>query len=72
MQDQKTMQDTSPRTQVERWIADVCSAKGWKISEWAAKAEVSPNALYRFRSGQHKTISPKNLEKLHAAASRPT
>lgn len=66
------MPDTSPRRQVERWIADVCTARGWTVNQWASRAGVPPQAVYRFRSGQHKTISPKNLEKLHAAVNRPT
>jgi DNA-binding Xre family transcriptional regulator len=65
------MSETSPRQQVERWIADVCHHRRWTVTEWAQMAGVPPQAINRFRRGEHKTISPNNLAKLAEAATRP-
>ena len=65
------MPDTTPRTQIEFWIKEVCRKRRWTVNQWAQQAGVPPQAIYRFRSGQHKTISTRNMEKLAEAATRP-
>jgi predicted transcriptional regulator len=65
------MSETTPRQQIELWIKDVCKRRGWKITQWAKMADVPPQTIYRFRSGQHKTISRRNMEKLYEASTRP-
>ena len=65
------MNETNPRQQVERWISDVCKSRRWTINQWAQMAGVPPQTIYRFRSGEHKTISPGNIAKLAEAATRP-
>lgn len=65
------MTDTSERQQIELWIKNVCKKRDWTINQWAHRAGVPPQTIYRFRSGQHKTISTLNMEKLAEAATRP-
>lgn len=57
--------------QLADWLAAVPRADRRTLHAWAKAAGVTPNVVYRLRSGEHKAISPRNLERLAAAASVP-
>lgn len=53
------------------WLRAATRADGRSLNAWALAAGVPSNALYRLRSGEHKTLSAANLAKLAAVTSVP-
>lgn len=56
------------REALEEWFREVCRVRRWTLHQWALAAGIPPQTLYRFRSGDTQSISPKNLYKLTDAA----
>jgi transcriptional regulator with XRE-family HTH domain len=60
------------RQETLAWMRRVCAERGWTLNQWAKAAGVTPPALYRFRNGDHGSISETNIAKLMRAASNQT
>lgn len=58
-------------SQMLAWMVAASRADRRSLHAWARAAGVPSNALYRLRTGEHKTMSPANLAKLAAVTSVP-